>query len=177
MLRVIRWVLLALIVGNWLSIVVVTGVMGALLFVGAPMTAEMTRQALPGHEVALRHILAALCAVGIGIAAAADIFLRRLLAITGTVAENRPFAPINAARLLHMAWALLAIQLSGIAVAVLAAIAQQHKTPPTPLDPDLGPQGAWLFGLSGWLAVLLLFALARVFAHGAAMQEEIEGTV
>ena len=40
-------------------------------------------------------------------------------------------------------------------------------------------QGFALFRKSPavWLAVLLLFVLARVFDHGARMREELEGTV
>jgi hypothetical protein len=35
----------------------------------------------------------------------------------------------------------------------------------------------WSFGLTGWIAVLMLFVLARVFHQGARMREELEGTV
>jgi hypothetical protein len=40
-----------------------------------------------------------------------------------------------------------------------------------PLDLD------WNFSLTPWLAVLLLFVLARVFDHGTRMRAELEGTV
>jgi hypothetical protein len=33
------------------------------------------------------------------------------------------------------------------------------------------------FSINGWLAVLLTFLLARVFAEGALMREDLEGTV
>jgi hypothetical protein len=33
------------------------------------------------------------------------------------------------------------------------------------------------FSLTPWLAVLLLFVLARVFEQGAHMREDLEGTV
>jgi hypothetical protein len=36
---------------------------------------------------------------------------------------------------------------------------------------------SWGFSLTRWLAVLLLFVLARVFEQGARMREELEGTV
>jgi hypothetical protein len=35
----------------------------------------------------------------------------------------------------------------------------------------------WSFSFAPWLAVLLLFVLARVFEHGAWMRSELEGTV
>lgn len=40
-----------------------------------------------------------------------------------------------------------------------------------PIDID------WTFSFTPWIAVLLLFVLARVFAHGARMREDLEGTV
>ena len=39
------------------------------------------------------------------------------------------------------------------------------------LDLDAG------FSINGWLAVLLTFLLARVFAEGTLMREDLEGTV
>ena len=35
----------------------------------------------------------------------------------------------------------------------------------------------WKFSPTRWVAVLLLFVLARVFEQGARMREELEGTV
>ena len=40
-----------------------------------------------------------------------------------------------------------------------------------PLHLDAG------FSVSGWLAVILTFVLARVFAEGTLMREDLEGTV
>ena len=54
---------------------------------------------------------------------------------------------------------------------VIAAIARTVSTPAHPLDLDAG------FSINGWLAVLLTFLLARVFAEGALMREDLEGTV
>ena len=33
------------------------------------------------------------------------------------------------------------------------------------------------FSINGWLAVLLIFLLARVFAEGTRMREDLKGTV
>jgi hypothetical protein len=54
---------------------------------------------------------------------------------------------------------------------VIGAIAQGVSTPAHPLHLDAG------FSINGWLAVLLTFLLARVFAEGALMREDLEGTV
>ena len=94
--------------------------------------------------------------------------LKRLLAIVETVRAGDPFVAANAARLQVIAWSLLALQLLSL---VIAAIAKIVSTPAHPLDLDAG------FSINGWLAVLLTFLLARVFAEGALMREDLEGTV
>ena len=67
-----------------------------------------------------------------------------------------------------IAWVLLALQLLSL---VIGAIAKNVSTPAHPLHLDAG------FSISGWLAVLLTFVLARVFAQGALMREDLEATV
>ena len=94
--------------------------------------------------------------------------LKRLLAIVETVRAGDPFVAANAGRLQAIAWVLLALQLLSI---VIGAIARAISTPAHPLHLDAG------FSINGWLAVLLTFLLARVFAEGALMREDLEGTV
>lgn len=96
------------------------------------------------------------------------IILRRLLDVVESVGAGAPFVRPNAARLNIIAWALLGLQILSI---VIGAIAKAVSTPAHPLRVNAG------FSTSGWLAVLLLFVLARVFAAGAGMREELEGTV
>ncbi|HYN06167.1 MAG TPA: DUF2975 domain-containing protein [Vicinamibacterales bacterium] len=94
--------------------------------------------------------------------------LKRLLAIVETVRAGDPFVAANAYRLQAIAWALLALQLLSL---VIGAIAKTVSTPAHPIDVDAG------FSINGWLAVLLTFLLARVFAEGTLMREDLEGTV
>jgi hypothetical protein len=94
--------------------------------------------------------------------------LKRLLAIVETVREGDPFVAANADRLQAIAWALLTLQLLSL---VIDAIARAVSIPAHPLDIDAG------FSINGWLAVLLTFLLARVFAKGTLMREDLEGTV
>jgi hypothetical protein len=54
---------------------------------------------------------------------------------------------------------------------IVGAIAKAISTPAHPLHLDAG------FSINGWLAVLLTFLLARVFAAGTLMREDLEGTV
>src|SRR5262245_20095541 len=94
--------------------------------------------------------------------------LKRLLAIIGTVRAGDPFIATNAHRLRAIAWTLLALQLLGL---VIGVISKAISTPAHPVNLGAG------FSINGWLAVLLTFLLARVFAEGTHMREELEGTV
>jgi hypothetical protein len=94
--------------------------------------------------------------------------LKRLLAIVETVRGGDPFVAANASRLQAIAWVLLALNLLSIMIGV---IAKTVSTPAHPLHINAG------FSINGWLAVLLTFLLARVFAEGTRMREDLEGTV
>jgi hypothetical protein len=94
--------------------------------------------------------------------------LKRLVAIVLTVRAGDPFVAANAHRLQSIARALLALQILSL---VIGAIARAVSSPAHPLHLDAG------FSISGWLAVLLTFVLARVFAEGTLMRDDLEGTV
>jgi hypothetical protein len=96
------------------------------------------------------------------------VVLKRLLAIVETVRAGDPFVAANAYRLRAIAWAMLAAQLLSLGS---GAIAEALSTPARPINVDAG------FSISGWLAVLLTFVLARVFAEGALMRQDLEGTI
>lgn len=97
-----------------------------------------------------------------------NLILRRLLDIVESVRACDPFARQNADRLQVIAWALLGLQVISL---IIGAIAKLVSTENHPFHVDAG------FSTSGWLSVLLLFVLARVFAQGARMRDELEGTV
>jgi len=96
------------------------------------------------------------------------LVLSRLVAMVGTVRAGDPFVAANASRLTAIAWVLLGLQLLSI---LIGAIGEAVSTPGRPLDLDAG------FSITGWLAVLLSFVLARVFAEGAQMRDDLEGTI
>ena len=96
------------------------------------------------------------------------VVLKRLLAIVETVRAGSPFVHANAVRLQSIAWVLLTLQLLGL---VIGAIAKTLSNQAHPIHIHAG------FSVNGWLAVLLTFVLARVFAQGAIMREDLEGTV
>lgn len=112
--------------------------------------------------------------IGFAIVATLFVFFGRLRAIINTVGEGDPFVPVNAERLSLMAWLMLGVQLLALAATPLALDLIE-------LADDLGEDthieiGSG-FDLSGILLVIILFILARVFRHGAAMREDLEGTV
>jgi|SRR5450432_3407983 hypothetical protein len=94
--------------------------------------------------------------------------LTRLLAIVDTVSVGNPFVVANAERLKRIAWAVLALELLHLTVGAVAAGISTTATP-LRINGDLS--------LTRWLAVLMLFVLARVFEQGARMREDLEGTV
>jgi hypothetical protein len=112
--------------------------------------------------------LRAIAVLGLAATPLNHAVLKRLLAIVGTVRAGVPFVAANASRLQAIAWVLLALNLLSI---VIGAIAKAVSTPAHPLHLDAG------FSINGWLAVLLTFVLARVFAEGALMRKDVEGTV
>lgn len=97
-----------------------------------------------------------------------QVMLKRLLSIVETVRAGDPFILENAQRLQTIATTLLGIQLLSV---VIGAIAARTKSEVQQLDID------WSFSITPWIAVLLLFVLARVFEHGARMRADLEGTV
>jgi hypothetical protein len=94
--------------------------------------------------------------------------LKRLLAIVETVRAGDPFLAANAQRLQVIAWLLCVLQILSM---IVGAIAKSVWSPAHPISVDAG------FSINGWLAVLLTFLLARVFAEGARMRDDLEGTV
>ena len=112
--------------------------------------------------------LRAVAALGLAAIPFNHAVLKRLLAIVETVRGGEPFVSANAQRLQAIAWALVALQLLSI---VIGAIGKAVSTPAHPVHLDAG------FSINGWLAVLLTFLLARVFAEGAQMRDDLEGTV
>jgi hypothetical protein len=156
-----------LLVLNWLY-----GAAILALLTATVVAEEWTMTALgiaPGSMVDRLIVpLRIIAALGIAAIPLNHLILRRLLAIVGTVREGDPFVGANAGRLRAIAWALLALQLLSMAI---GAIGEAISTPEQPLHLDAG------FSVSGWLAVLLAFVLARVFAEGARMRDELEGTV
>ena len=112
-----------------------------------------------------------ICGICVLIALTAGIgflFLRELRRIVDTVAQGDPFIPDNAVRLQRMGWLAIAIQLIALPAGAMAGwasyMAHVHYL-------DIG------VSIGGIFLALILFVLARIFRKGAAMRDELEGTV
>jgi len=165
-LPVARVVLRILIVLNWLSGAAIL----ALLVVVPHERWILSEFELSPSPEATRVVygLRAIAVLGLVTIPLNYVVLRKLLAIVETVRAGDPFVAANASRLRAIGWSLLALQLLSI---VIGSIAGGISTPAHPVDLDAG------FSINGWLAVLLTFLLARVFAEGAHMRDDLEGTV
>jgi hypothetical protein len=165
-LPIARVVLRILIVVNWLGGAAIL----ALLVVMPNKEWIMSAFHLSPSPDADRLImgLRAVAVLGLATIPLNYVVLKRLLAIVGTVREGDPFVAANASRLQTIAWSLLALQLFSL---VIGAIGKAVSTPAHPVHLDAG------FSINGWLAVLLTFLLARVFAEGTVMREDLKGTV
>ena len=165
-LPIAYFVLRLLIVVNWLG-----GAAIAVLVVAMP-TSQWIRSAfgIPPSPEADRLIfgLDAIAVIGLAAIPLHYVILKRLLAIVETVRAGDPFVAVNASRLQTIAWALFVLQVFSV---VIGAIVRAISTPAHPVQMRAG------FSINGWLAVLLTFRLARVFAEGTLMRDELEGTV
>ena len=110
------------------------------------------------------HGLRAIVVIGVIAAAIVHTVLQRLLAIVDTVRVGNPFILENARRLQAIAWSVVALEVLRMIIAGIAAAVWE----PGRIDP---------FSFAPWLAALLLFVLADVFAHGASMRADLEGTI
>jgi hypothetical protein len=162
-LTVARPVIQILIVLNLLYALVIAGLLAWSFFIDGwpqrPLGFDMVN-AHPWVGNGLRAIVV----VGVVGAAIVHTILRRLLAIVDTVRVGDPFILDNARRLEAIAWRVLALEGLRLVVAAIAAVVWE----PGRID---------AFSFAPWLAVLLLFVLAGVFAHGARMRADLEGTV
>lgn len=101
------------------------------------------------------------------VALAAHAIFSRLVAMIDAARAGNAFSLLNARRLRAIGWALLAIQLVDAAFGWISYEMSR-------LGPGLF---SWQPSLTAWLAVLLLFVLARIFEQGAAMSAELEQTI
>jgi hypothetical protein len=125
---------------------------------------------VPPHEGSDRLITGMRVIMVIGLLAVplGHAVLTRLREIAASVALGDPFMPENAARLTAIAWTVLAIEGLHLAVGFTSYITSSA---------EVRLQLGWSPSITRWLAIVLCFTLARVFAHGRRMRDDLEGTV
>jgi hypothetical protein len=105
--------------------------------------------------------------IGIAMAVGTEILLRALLEIIASAGAGDPFISVNARRLRTIGWALLGLQ----CLEFPAFLLDKYFPSMGSAAPDVS------ISPGGWIAVLMVFVLSRVFAAGAAMKDDLEGTV
>lgn len=166
-LPIAHGVLRLLIVLNWLLGACILGLL-AYTFVDEEWTMRALDVTGLADAPAVMTGMRAIAALGVAAIPLNHVVFSRLLRIVGTVRAGDPFVAVNAARLNGIAWTLVALQFLSLAIAV---IARTISTPEHPFNLDAG------FSVNGWLAIILMFVLARVFAEGSRLRDELEGTV
>jgi len=164
----VAWITLRiLIIVNWAYGAAVLGLL-AFTFVNEPWFMKAIDVPAGTDAAPIMTGLRAIAALGLLAVPINHLILTRLLRIVETVSRGDPFVAVNAYRLQAIAWLLLALQVLSI---IIGGIGKAIASKEFPLHLDAG------FSTSGWLAVILTFVLARVFAEGTLMREDLEGTV
>ncbi len=124
-------------------------------------------QAFPALRIALLFVV---LVAGFTLA---FIFFGKLRQIINTVGEGDPFVPENAERLNLMGWLGLGVYALTAVLSVIALSIKDwaEEIDGTEFNIDLG------IDLEALLLIIILFILARVFKHGTAMRDDLEGTV
>ena len=105
--------------------------------------------------------------LGVASALAVHPILASLVRIVASVEAGDPFVDGNATLLVRIGWALLGLQLLDLAFGALERWIAMLKLQTTGWTPSLG----------GWIAVVMVFVLARVFRIGARMRDDLAATV
>lgn len=152
---------------NWMFLVaVISGLLIALvrpsLFTSLLLKSIATAD-LPSALAGSRLVLL----IGIAMALASSRLLAALDSLLASARAGDPFVGINAHRLQTIGWCLLIAQLLEFPAALIGRF--------YPGLGDAAPRGD--FSIAGWMAVLMVFVLSRVFDAGAVMRDELDGTV
>lgn len=108
-----------------------------------------------------------LAALGVASAFAIHPIFDSLLRIVATVQAGDPFVDANATLLSRIGWAMLVLQCLDLVLGALQRWIAVLKLDSTSWSPSLG----------GWIAVVMIFVLARVFRIGARMRDDLATTV
>lgn len=148
-----------------------TGVVLVIMFVASfvfepAFRAFFTKPPAHGDTALLIPLLRVWMLLAVPVIAIVHRLLSRLLDMIETVRAGDPFVPENAARMKTIAWCVLGTQLFDLACGVMAAAMN-----------SAGSNIPWSFSLTGWVAVVLLFVLARVFEEGTRIRADLEAMI
>lgn len=163
LLRIANWL-------NWIGAVLFALLLAALLLANEHFYPAITQAFEVQGQQAVEAVwtwLVSACALVVPMAVCIHLIFTRLIALLRDAVEGRAFSEINAKRLMTVGWALLVVNILDLVFGQISIWASEAS----------GEYFGWTFSLTGWFAVLLLFLLARVFREGAAMREDLEGTV
>jgi hypothetical protein len=161
LVRALRW-------ANWLCLFAGLLALAGTFVFAAPFTAQIARKygaAIDAGEVVV--FIRLLCVAGCVAVWPIERLFAALAAMLATIGAGDPFATANATRLRIVGWSMLALQVIDLAMGAAMWWAKRHGL--EVLD--------WQPSLTGWLAVLIAFVLARVFTAGAAMRDDLAGTI
>jgi len=144
----------------------------AIVFFQDKINAEITVNGLDAGPMPVLTLVGIFATI-IAMLALIFVFMGKLRAIISSVGEGDPFAPENADRLTLMAWLLVGVQvlILPLGALVLALNDWIQALGDGDVTMDIG------LDIEGILMIIVLFILARVFKHGAAMRDDLEGTV
>ena len=162
-LRIANWL-------NWIGAALFTLLLAALLLASEHFYPAIAQAFEVRGQAAVEAVwtwLVSVCAMVIPIAIFIHVIFTRLIALLRDAAVGQAFTEQNAHRLTTVGWTLLAVNILDLLFGQISIWASEVS----------GEYFGWTVSLTGWFAVLLLFLLARVFREGAAMREDLEGTV
>ncbi|MDQ0839081.1 DUF2975 domain-containing protein [Sphingomonas faeni] len=160
LLRVATW-------ANWLLAGIFVVAIGVSFAFGDAFSARLLTK-YPGSDAGgIVAVMRGMAMLGILAAVAMHRILAELSAIVLTVRLGDPFVVANADRLRRVGWALLILQLLDLAVGLVVYA----------LDKMGVDHATWTPAFTGWIAVAMIFVLARVFRVGAGMRDDLDMTV
>ncbi len=159
--RLLRW-------GNWFFLGAGLLALLATFVFAVPLEAQIARKYAGLVDVAsVVLFLRLLCVLGSVAVWPIERLFGALAAMLETVRIGDPFERENAARLRTVGWSLLALQFVDLVMGGACLWAARHHVDVV----------GWQPSLTGWLCVLIAFVLAQVFTAGAAMRDDLAGTV
>jgi hypothetical protein len=162
--RGLLWLLLALVIA---AALIVAGVAIALVVAWPDVMAAMRGTPELVDVTTIRFPLGILMLLLIAVLGVAAYIFRQLQALVASASRD-PFVIDNAARLRRIGWSLVTIQLLALPVHWTASSIATAGS-------DFSQMGG--ISIGSLLSILLAFVLAAVFEQGAAMRDELEGTV